>query len=238
MNIVVSAFYKFVAIDDAQVLRASLLSALTAGSLKGTILLAHEGINGTISGAPAAMTAFMASLRADPRFVDLVTKDAVTNAHPFRRLKVKVKREIISFGLPEADPTLRAGIRVAPSDWNALLAQHDVLLLDARNDYEVAVGTFAGAVDPMTRSFGEFPAFVAKSLDPARHRKIAMFCTGGIRCEKASAHLKGLGFANVYQLEGGILNYLATVSPAQNLWRGACYVFDERETVAAMKAET
>ena len=228
MPITVSAFYKFVAIDDALAVRDDLFASLAARGMKGTILLATEGINGTISGTPADIAAFLAQLRADPRFADLVTKDSTTDAHPFQRLKVKVKREIITFGHPEADPTASAGTYVAPADWNALISDPAVLVIDTRNTYEVEAGTFQGAIDPNTRTFGEFPAFVTAQLDPAKHTKIAMFCTGGIRCEKASSYLKAHGFGEVYHLQGGILNYLATVPSDQSLWHGDCFVFDER----------
>ena len=228
MPITVSAFYKFVAIDDALAVRDDLFASLAARGMRGTILLATEGINGTISGTPADIAAFLAQLRADPRFAGLVTKDSTTDAHPFQRLKVKVKREIVTFGHPEADPTTSAGTYVAPADWNALISDPAVLVIDTRNTYEVEAGTFQGAIDPKTRSFGEFPAFVTAQLDPAKHTKIAMFCTGGIRCEKASSYLKAHGFGEVYHLQGGILNYLATVPSDQSLWHGDCFVFDER----------
>ena len=231
MPIAVAAFYKFVSIADASALREQLFASMSARDMKGTILLAAEGINGTISAPPSDMAAFLTELRRDPRFADLVTKDATTDAHPFKRLKVKVKREIISFGRPEADPSVKAGTYVAPKDWNNLISDPDVLVLDTRNAYEVEVGTFQGAVDPKTRRFGEFPAYAAQNLDPAKHKKVAMFCTGGIRCEKASAYLMSLGFPEVYHLQGGILNYLATVPREQSLWQGECFVFDEREAV-------
>ena len=231
MTIAVAAFYKFVPLDDCVALRTALLDGLKAGEMKGTILLAPEGINGTISGAPDHMASFLALLRADPRFADLVTKDATTDAHPFKRLKIKIKREIIAFRQPGADPSVHVGGYVGPEDWNALITAPDVLVLDTRNAYEVAVGTFAGAVDPRTRRFGDFPGYVAANLDPARHRRIAMFCTGGIRCEKASAYLLSQGFGEVYHLRGGILNYLATVPRADSLWQGECFGFAERETV-------
>lgn len=228
MTVAISAFYKFVRIDEPPMLREQLFAQLSARGVKGTILIAPEGINGTICGAPSDMATFLAELRADPRFADLVTKDATTDRHPFKRLKVKVKREIITLGAPEADPTRCVGTYVAPADWNALVVAPDVFVIDARNAYEVAEGTFAGAVDPGTRHFGEWPAFVAANLDPQRHRKIAMFCTGGIRCEKASAYLLAHGFGEVYHLEGGILNYLAKVPPVESLWQGKCFVFDDR----------
>ena len=197
--------------------------------MKGTILVASEGINGTISAAPDDMRSFLEVLRADRRFDDLVTKDAVAPEHPFQRLKVKVKREIVTFGRPEADPTRNVGTYVEPAEWNAVIEDPEMVVLDTRNTYEYEAGTFAGAVDPKTRRFGDFPGFVRSNLDPARHRKIAMFCTGGIRCEKASAYLKHLGFDEVYHLKGGILNYIATVPREQSLWHGDCFVFDERE---------
>ena len=231
MTIAVSAFYKFVTIDATKVLRERILALLESRNIKGTILLAREGINGTISGAPGDMAAVLGELRADPRFADLTTRDAMTDRHPFQRLKVKVKREIISFRQPGADPTRRAGVYVAPEAWNALISEPDVLLLDTRNAYEVAAGTFKGAVDPGTRRFGELPSFVEAALLPERHRRVAMFCTGGIRCEKASAWLLSQGFAEVYHLQGGILSYLAKVPKSESLFEGECFVFDERATV-------
>ncbi len=231
MTITVSAFYKFVRIDDPRALRDRLCAELAARAMRGTILVAHEGINGTISATHGEMAAFLAMLRADTRFADLATKDASTAHHPFKRLKVKVKREIIQLGRPEADPAQRVGAYVEPGDWNALLADPDVLVIDTRNAYEVAEGTFKGAVDPQTRHFSEWPNFVAENLDAQRHRKIAMFCTGGIRCEKASAYLLAHGFDEVYHLKGGILNYLQRVPSGESLWQGKCFVFDERETV-------
>lgn len=231
MTILVSAFYKFVAVADPLALRQRLFEEMSVRAMRGTILVAPEGINGTISGEPSAMEAFLALLRADARFADLATKDAVSDGHPFQRLKVKVKREILTLGRPEADPTVRVGTYVAPEDWNALIADPDVLLIDTRNSFEVEAGTFAGAIDPGTRSFGEWPDFVQRTLDPSAHRKIAMFCTGGIRCEKASAYLLAHGFEQVYHLKGGILAYLASVPAEQSRWQGQCFVFDERTGV-------
>ena len=231
MTIAVSAFYKFVLLDDPRGLRQMLFDMLRTHGMKGTLLLAPEGINGTISGAPDAMASVLRFLRADARFADLVTKDATIDRHPFKRLKVKVKREIISFRQAGADPTVRAGTYVPPDAWNALITAPGVLLLDTRNTYEVEAGTFRGALDPKTRRFGDLPAFVASDLSPQRHRRVAMFCTGGIRCEKASAYLLSQGFAEVYHLEGGILNYLAKVPKSESLFDGTCFVFDEREAV-------
>ena len=230
-TIIVAAFYRFVAIDDCTALRVVLLDALQSRCMKGTILLAREGINGTVSGSVEVMHTFLRDLRADTRFAGLVTKEAATDRHPFKRLKVKIKREIIRFDQPVADPAVRAGIYVRPEDWNTLIARNDVLVLDTRNAYEVAAGTFAGAVDPGTRHFTQFAAFAQSKLDPAAHPKVAMFCTGGIRCEKASAYLKARGFPEVYHLDGGILNYLARVPAAESQFLGECFVFDERETV-------
>jgi UPF0176 protein len=231
MTVQVSAFYKFVRIDDTVALRDILFAALQASDARGTILLASEGINGTISAAPSAMVQVLADLRADPRFADLVTKDATASEHPFKRLKVKLKREIISFRQAGADPTVRAGTYVKPQDWNALISDPSVLVLDTRNAYEVEAGTFRGAIDPKTRRFGDLPAYVAAHLDPAQHTKVAMFCTGGIRCEKASAFMLSQGYAEVFHLEGGILNYLTQVPRDDSLFEGGCFVFDERETV-------
>jgi UPF0176 protein len=232
MTIRVSTFYKFVRLDDAVDLRARLFAELEGRQMRGTILLATEGINGTVSGTPDAMQGFLDQLRSDPRFADLVTKDSSTDVHPFQRLKVKVKREILTLGRPEADPTVRVGTYVKPENWNALISDPSVLVIDTRNTYEVEAGTFTGAQDPKTRRFGDWPAYVATNLDPARHTRIAMFCTGGIRCEKASAYLLAHGFPEVHHLEGGILNYLAKVPAGESLWQGECFVFDERETVA------
>ena len=231
MSIVVSAFYKFVRIDEPAHVRAEVLAHLRENDAKGTILVAPEGINGTISAPRAGMNAFLRWLRADVRFAGIATKDAEAPDHPFQRLKVKLKREIVSLRAPEADPTARVGVYVEPQDWNALVGDPDILVVDTRNVYEVAEGTFAGAVDPGLAHFTQWPEFVKRSLDPARHKRIAMFCTGGIRCEKASAYMLAHGFSEVYHLKGGILNYLAKVPPAESLWRGKCFVFDERGSV-------
>ena len=233
MSVVVSAFYKFVRIEDAPSLRDRLYDALARREMRGTILLAPEGINGTISGAPSAMSSLLEELRADPRFADLETKDAQAPCHPFQRIKVKLKREIISLRAPEADPTRLVGVYVEPEDWNALISDPDVLVIDTRNVYEVAAGTFARAVDPGLSSFGDWTDYAARELAEHKTRRIAMFCTGGIRCEKASAHLLAHGFSDVFHLKGGILNYLARMPEDRSLWRGRCYVFDEREAVTS-----
>jgi UPF0176 protein len=228
LPITVGAFYKFVTLDDCEALRASLLDLCQRHGIKGTILLASEGINGTISGRDEDLRAVLAALRSDVRFPGLVTKESFANAHPFQRLKVKIKPEIVTFGLPEADPSKRAGTYVAPQDWNALINDPGVVVIDTRNAYEVAIGSFPGALDPKTQVFSDFQYFAKSYLDQGQHPKVAMFCTGGIRCEKASAYLLSLGFPEVYHLEGGILKYLETVPPEQSVWQGECFVFDER----------
>lgn len=228
MPVTVTAFYKFVAIADPAVLRQSLLDLAREEAIKGTILLAPEGINATVAGPDAGIRRLLAHLRADPRFADLTSKESYAEEPPFQRLKVKIKREIVTLRRPDADPSQRVGTYVKPEHWNALVADPNVVVVDTRNAYEVSIGTFERAVDPGTRAFSEFPDFVAASLDPAKHTRIAMFCTGGIRCEKASAYLLSQGFPEVYHLEGGILKYLETVPPEQSLWQGECFVFDER----------
>ena len=226
--ITISAFYKFVVIDDPSGLKETLAARGCALGLRGTILIAHEGINATISGTSDAMTEFLAALRSDPRFQNLVSKESLNPEHPFRRFKVKVRPEIVTFGQPDLDPATNAGTYVKPEDWNALIQDPSVVVVDTRNFYEFGIGTFEGAIDPQTETFRDFPNFVSKALDPARDRKLAMFCTGGIRCEKATAYLRSQGFADVYHLEGGILKYLEVVPKEQSLWRGECFIFDER----------
>ncbi|MDX2308873.1 MAG: rhodanese-related sulfurtransferase [Hyphomicrobium sp.] len=228
----IAAFYKFVRIDDADALAASLTEHCTSLGIKGTILLAREGINGTIAGPAGAVADIFATLRRDIRFADLVVKWSTAPGAPFQRLKVKVKPEIVTFGAPdEADPTRRVGTYVEPARWNELISREEVVVIDTRNAYEVSVGTFKGARHPGTRSFVEFKRYAETELDPSRHPQVAMFCTGGIRCEKASAYLLSLGFPEVYHLEGGILRYLEEIPPEDSLWRGECFVFDERVAV-------
>ncbi len=230
-NIVVAALYKFVTLEDFAALRVPLLAAMKVHGVKGTLLLAQEGINGTISGSRAAIDAFLAVLKADRRFADIEHKESFCAENPFYRSKVKLKKEIVTIGVDGVDPNRQVGTYVAPAEWNELIADPDVLVLDTRNGYEVAIGTFEGAADPGIASFGEFPEYVGKTLDPARHRKVAMFCTGGIRCEKASSYMQSRGFREVYHLKGGILKYLEEVPQAQSKWRGECFVFDHRVAV-------
>jgi UPF0176 protein len=228
----VAAFYQFTSLTDYRVLREPLRAMCAALGVKGSVLLAHEGINGTLAGTGQAIDALVEELQHGTLFAqrldNLELKFSASADMPFQRLKVRLKKEIVTLGDDKADPTRQVGTYVAPSDWNALMASPDTLLLDTRNAFEVAMGTFDGAVDPGIRNFGQFRDFVAQKLDPAKHRRIAMFCTGGIRCEKASSLLLAHGFAEVYHLKGGILKYLEEVSETDSRWRGECFVFDER----------
>lgn len=228
MRFTVSAFYKFIAIENLADLKSRLLAECKQREIKGTILLAPEGINATISGAAFQISDFLNWLRTDPRFENLETKKSFAQIDPFQRLKVKLKPEIITLREANGDPRNRVGTYVRPDDWNALIEDPAVTVIDTRNDYEVGIGTFKGALDPQIRVFHEFPDFAAQKLDPKRHTKIAMFCTGGIRCEKASSYLLSQGFEEVYHLQGGILKYLETVPEEESLWQGECFVFDER----------
>ena len=228
----VAAFYQFTALPDYRALREPLRAICAARELKGSVLLAHEGINGTLAGSASNIDALVAELQHGELFAgrldNLELKFSNSSKMPFQRLKVRLKKEIVTLGDAGADPTRQVGTYVAPADWNALMASPDTLLLDTRNAFEVAIGTFEGAVDPGLASFGDFRDFVAHKLDPSRHRRIAMFCTGGIRCEKASSLLLARGFAEVYYLKGGILKYLEEVPEHDSRWRGGCFVFDER----------
>jgi UPF0176 protein len=229
MKLGVSAFYKFVRLEGLKDIRQHILQICAANGIRGTILLAPEGINGTIAGEPDALVSTMQAIRAMPQFANLESKESWAEHMPFRRMKVRLKKEIVTMGVPGVDPSRQVGSYVAPEDWNALISDPEVLVIDTRNSFEVKLGSFESAVNPGTRSFGEFPGFVARELLADKHRKIAMFCTGGIRCEKATSYLVQQGFTNVHHLKGGILKYLETVSPAESLWHGSCFVFDERE---------
>ncbi|KTT31705.1 rhodanese-related sulfurtransferase [Pseudomonas rhizoryzae] len=236
-TIVVAALYKFVTLDDYVQLREPLLQTLLANDVKGTLLLAEEGINGTVSGSRAGIDAVLAWLRADPRLVDIDHKESYCAEQPFYRTKVKLKKEIVTLGVPGVDPNQRVGTYVEPQDWNALVDDPEVLVIDTRNDYEVGIGSFKGAIDPKTKSFRDFPAYIREHFDPARHKKVAMFCTGGIRCEKASSFMLQEGFPEVFHLKGGILKYLEEVPAAESRWEGECFVFDNRVTVTHELAE-
>lgn len=228
---VVAALYKFVSLPDYQARREPLLQVCLDAGVKGTLLLAKEGINGTIAGSREGIDRVLGFLRADPALADVTHKESYDEAQPFYRMKVKLKKEIVTMGVADIDPNDVVGQYVKPADWNALISDPEVLLLDTRNDYEVKIGTFQGAVNPDTQSFREFPDYVRRHYDPSKHRKVAMFCTGGIRCEKASSFMRKEGFAEVYHLEGGILKYLEEVSADASLWQGECFVFDNRVSV-------
>jgi len=228
----VATFYRFVPIDDPESVAVHLRALTSELELYGTILLAHEGINATVTGAAPAVQTFFARLQQDVRFADMPLRYSRGDpGNPiFYRMKVRVRRELIAMYCDQVDPAVRTGVHVDAAAWNRLLDDPEITVIDARNRYEIALGTFPGALDPDTRSFREFPRF-AQQLDPRQHSRVAMFCTGGIRCEKASAYLLELGFAEVYQLDGGVLNYLATVG-ADNRYDGECFVFDQRVTVS------
>jgi UPF0176 protein len=229
--ITVAALYQFTAFPDPAALRGPLLSLCEAEGVKGTLLLAGEGINGTIAGTRGGIDAVLAHIRALPGCAGLEWKESSAEAMPFGRMKVRLKREIVTMGVPGTDPRAIVGTYVEPADWNDLISAPDVAVIDTRNDYEVAIGTFRGAVDPETESFRDFPAWWAANKDRFHNKRIAMFCTGGIRCEKSTAFLKAQGVDEVYHLKGGILKYLEEVPARESLWDGGCFVFDERVAV-------
>ncbi|MBX3520159.1 MAG: rhodanese-related sulfurtransferase [Xanthobacteraceae bacterium] len=232
----VAALYRFQTVREPETLAAALRVACDENEICGTLIVANEGINGTIAAAHAAqMESILRAIRA--HFDELELKMSAASEKPFGRMKVKVKSEIVTMRTPEIDPSKSVGTYVDAKDWNELIADPEVLVIDTRNSFEFGHGTFERAVDPGTKNFGEFPEFVAKSLDAAKHKKIAMFCTGGIRCEKASSYLVAKGFKEVYHLKGGILKYLEDVPEAESKWRGRCFVFDERETLGHGLAE-
>ena len=229
----VIAFYKFVSLPDYEELREPLLKVCKENEIKGTILLAPEGINGTIVGLPEGIRNLLAWLQSDDRLADLEHKESYISTHDktFYRMKVRLKKEIVTLGLSDIDPTDKVGTYVEPDKWNELINDPEVILIDTRNDYEVEIGSFKGAIDPHTKSFSEFPEWVRENLDSSQHRKVAMFCTGGIRCEKATSFMLKEGFEEVYHLKGGILKYLEAVNEEESTWEGECYVFDHRVAV-------
>ena len=229
--VIVAALYKFVHLPDYRELRQPLLGICRKNRIKGSLLLAEEGINGTLAGARSGLDSVLCYLMAEPRFSDLEYKESCVDTMPFYRMKVKLKKEIVTMGVPAVNPNHRVGVSVDPEQWNALVSDPDVLVIDTRNHYEYTIGTFKNAISPHTRSFREFPGYVKNHLDQHKHKKIAMFCTGGIRCEKATSYLREQGFAEVYHLRGGILKYLEEVKPEENLWQGECFVFDGRVAV-------
>jgi UPF0176 protein len=230
-TLVVAALYQFTPLKGLDEIKARLFAALDAAAVKGTLLLAPEGINGTIAGSRAGIDAALAVIRGLPGCLDIEHKESWAHEPPFQKLKVRIKAEIVRIGLPEIDPGKVVGTYVEPEAWNDLIASPDVITIDTRNSYEVGIGSFAGAVDPKTEAFREFPEWVDKNLDPRTHKRVAMFCTGGIRCEKATALLKERGFEEVYHLKGGILKYLERIPEDESLWQGDCFVFDDRVSV-------
>ncbi|WP_299730035.1 rhodanese-related sulfurtransferase [uncultured Endozoicomonas sp.] len=228
---VVCALYKFVTLNDYKDLREPLLRAMEANHVRGTLLLAEEGINGTVAGNRDGIDALLNWLNQDQRLNPIECKESLSDEMPFKRTKVKLKKEIVTLGVEGIDPKEVVGTYVNATDWNALISDPDVVVVDTRNDYEVQVGTFKHALNPNTESFREFPEYVDEHLNPEKHKKVAMFCTGGIRCEKSTALLKQKGFDEVYHLKGGILKYLEEVPAEESLWEGECFVFDDRVTV-------
>ncbi|MBT6273059.1 MAG: rhodanese-related sulfurtransferase, partial [Chromatiales bacterium] len=236
-RVVVVAMYHFARLDGFESLKAPLLDLCLENGIKGTVLLATEGINGTISGTREAVDIVLGYLRSDARLAGLTHKESYVAGLPFHRMKVKLKQEIVTMGVPGTDPTELNGQRVDAQAWNELICDPNVLVIDTRNEYEHGIGTFENAVSPQTETFREFPEYVQRELHPDQHTKIAMFCTGGIRCEKASNYLLSQGFPEVYHLDGGILRYLDTVEPDKSLWQGECFVFDDRVAVDANLAQ-
>ena len=230
-GVVVAALYRFARFPEFETYRQPLLDCLLAAEVRGTLLLAAEGINGTIAGPRAGIDRVLGFLQQDSRFAGLEVKESSVDENPFYRTKVKLKKEIVTMGVAGIDPNKIVGTYVEARDWNALIADPEVLLLDTRNKYEVEIGSFAGAVNPGTDSFREFPDYVKTQLNPGKHKKVAMFCTGGIRCEKSTAYLREQGFEEVYHLKGGILKYLEEVPESESKWEGECFVFDNRVTV-------
>jgi len=234
-TITVAALYRFVRLEEFRDLRAPLLQCMQRLGIRGTLLLAREGINGTVAGTGEDIDALINFLKTGAvwqgRLAGLEVKKSFTAESPFARCKVKLKQEIVTMGIDDIDPNESVGTYVRPADWNDLISDPDVVTIDTRNDYEVQVGTFRGAINPHTTTFREFPEYAQRELDPAKHKKVAMFCTGGIRCEKSTAYMKSLGFDEVYHLQGGILKYLEEVPQETSLWEGECFVFDERVAV-------
>ncbi len=227
----IAALYKFATLDDFKEMREPLLQFCREHGITGTLLLAREGINGTIAGTKSDIDAALNFLRLDHRLADIDCKQSSSDINPFYRMKVKLKKEIVTLGVDGVDPNCQVGAYVQPKEWNQLISDPEVVLIDTRNDYEVAIGAFAGALNPDTETFRDFPQYVQANLDPKRHKKVAMYCTGGIRCEKASAFMLEQGFAEVYHLQGGILKYLEEIPAQESLWQGECFVFDRRVAV-------
>ena len=230
-EIIVVAMYHFVRLDDYLNLKLPLLELCVENGLMGTILLANEGLNGTVAGPRAGIDILLERLLSESRFKSMRFKKSYTDTQPFRRMKIRIKREIVTMGVPGTNPSELCGIRVDAKQWNKLLEDPNVIMIDTRNTYEHAVGSFRNSISSNTKTFCDFPKYVDTRLDPQKHQRIAMFCTGGIRCEKASNYMIKKGFKEVYHLDGGILQYLATVDKKESLWQGECFVFDDRVTV-------
>ncbi|MDZ4696962.1 MAG: rhodanese-related sulfurtransferase [Deltaproteobacteria bacterium] len=230
-TVVVAAFYKFVGLPDFATLQAPIETLCRAQGIKGTVLLAEEGINSTVAGPRAGIDALLGYLRGMPAFAELEAKESFCSTLPFHRLKVRLKKEIVTIGDRSVSPTARVGTYVEPQDWNALIGDPSVFVVDTRNTYETRLGTFAGAADPNIDNFTDFPIWVRQNLDPTRHTKIAMYCTGGIRCEKASSLLLQEGFPQVFHLKGGILKYIEEIPAERSTWQGECFVFDQRVSI-------
>jgi UPF0176 protein len=228
---VVAALYKFADLPDCKNIQSQLKELCMHHNIKGTLIVAQEGINGTVAGNRDAIDALNAFLQKDDRFHNLEYKESFAHKNPFYRMKVRLKKEIVTLGINGVNAAKEAGIYVEPEEWNAIIQDPDVILIDTRNDYEVAIGTFKGAIDPKTTCFTEFPKYVRENLDPKKNKKVAMMCTGGIRCEKASAFMLKEGFETVYHLKGGILKYLENIPQEKSLWEGDCFVFDQRVSV-------
>jgi len=230
-----TAMYHFVSLPHFKMLREPLLNFCVSRKIKGTLLLADEGINGTVAGSEKCILELLTYLKIDPlfegNFKNLAHKESWSDKHPFYRMKVKLKKEIVTLGIHGVSPTKMVGKYVKPQDWNSIISDPEVVLIDTRNDYEYAIGSFKNAINPKTDTFREFPDFVKIHCDPKKHKKVAMFCTGGIRCEKASSYMISEGFDEVYHLEGGILKYLEEIKPENSLWQGECFVFDQRVTI-------
>jgi len=231
MKIIVAALYHFSTLDDYQTMREPLQLFCVEHGIKGSLLLAQEGINGTVAGSRENIDKLLIHLRSDERLQGLEHKESLASEWPFYRMKVKLKKEIVTLGVEGVSPTICVGTYIEPTQWNAVISDPDVLVLDTRNDYEYEIGTFRGALDPNTSTFRQFPDYVQSNCDPVKHKKVAMFCTGGIRCEKASAYMLEQGYEEVYHLKGGILKYLEEVPEEESLWQGECFVFDDRVTV-------
>jgi len=228
---VIAALYKFVPLPDYKEMQPKILKVCMDNNIYGTLLLAEEGINGTVAGPREGIENLLAYLRSDERLDGFSHKEAINEEQPFYRMKVRLKKEIVTLGAPGTDPLKMVGSYVKPEDWNDLITDPDVIVIDTRNDYEYEVGTFKGAINPETKTFREFKEYVSDNLDKEKHKRVAMFCTGGIRCEKSTSYLLREGFENVYHLDGGILQYLEDVPKEESTWEGECFVFDQRVTV-------